>query len=212
MATVEPRPLRLMVYDRTCRGGPWLPGLSHAWWSGARLYKALGRLDAYRGVGSWDEALDWLASHEPERPIAEIQYWGHGKWGAARVATQPLDEDALRRGHGLRTRLDRVAARMCRGDAGLLWFRTCETFGARPGHRFAQHLAELIGCRVAGHTYIIGHWQSGLHSLLPGETPSWSDEEALLDGTPDAPRRAAWSRLRAPNTITFLHGQIPSGY
>lgn len=211
MAASE-RPLRLMVFDRTCRGRPLLPGLSHAWWAGSWLYRALGRLDAVRDAGSWDEALDWLAGFEPSRPIAEIQYWGHGKWGAPRVGHQVMDEQTLLRDGSLRPRLEQVAARMLPGAQGLLWFRTCEAFGARPGHRFARACADVMGCRVAGHTYIIGHWQSGLHSLLPGETPAWADDEALLAGTPERPQRAAWSRLRAPNTVTFLHGRIPDGF
>ena len=76
---VSERPLRLMVFDRTCttRG----VGLSTAWWAGSGLYRALGRLDATRGVGSWREAFHWLATYEASRPIAEIQYWGHGRWG-----------------------------------------------------------------------------------------------------------------------------------
>lgn len=50
--TREPRPLRLMVFDTTCRG------LTASWWTGARLYGALGRLDASHGAASWDGALD----------------------------------------------------------------------------------------------------------------------------------------------------------
>lgn len=208
----EPPPLRLMVYDRTCRGRPLLPGLSHAWATGGLLYRALGRIDACRGVSSWDEALTWLGEVARDRPIAEIQYWGHGRWGSPRVAQQVLDRDALAPTAPLRAGLDRVAARMLPGDRGLFWFRNCEVFGAERGHAFAEAFAETIGCRTAGHTYIIGHWQSGLHTLLPGARPNWPTDEALLEGTPAEPRRAAWSRAGAPNTITFLHGRIPAGY
>ena len=204
-------PLRVMVYDRTCTGRGPLPGLSHAWWTGSHLYRALGRIDATRGVSSWSEALSWLAEYEPERPIGEVQYWGHGKWGLARIDREPLDEDALLRDSSLRPLLERVRLRMC-SPSGLWWFRTCETFGARPGHAFARAFTDFMGCRAAGHTYIIGHWQSGLHTLAPGDTPRWSDDEALLAGTPDAPERALWSKRTAPNTITFLHGRIPTGF
>lgn len=204
-------PLRLMVYDRTCTGRGPLPGLSHAWWTGARLYQAVGRLDAHRGVGSWSEALSWLAEIQPERPIAEVQYWGHGKWGLARVDREALDTTALKSRSALRPLLDRVRARLI-GSGALWWFRTCETFGARPGHAFARGFSDLMGCRAAGHTYIIGHWQSGLHTIDPGQAPHWPDDEALLEGTPDAPSRARWSRLSAPNTITCFHGRIPAGF
>ncbi len=201
-----------MVYDRTCTGKRFRPGLSHAWQAGNVLYRGLGRIDAAVGVDSWDAAFDWLTTVQPERPIAEIQYWGHGKWGAAKVRDQVFDTETLAVSHRWSAALDRLRNRLRPGAEGLLWFRTCETFGCAPGQRFAQALTDRLGCRVAGHTYIIGHWQSGLHTLLPGRSPTWSVDEGLKDGTPDEPRAAHWSRLWKPNTISFLHGQIPGGY
>lgn len=201
-----------MVFDRTCRGARMRPGLSHAWWLGGHLYRGLRRFDAHRGVASWAEALEWMADLEPSRAIAEVQFWGHGKWGNAKVDRDVLDREALVTEHRLHSPLARIAERMQAGAEGLWWFRTCETFGAGPGLAFAPALAEFLGCRVAGHTFIIGHWQSGLHSLLPGETPTWSDTEGLREGTVDDPRRAYWSGLRQPNTISCLHGKIPAGY
>lgn len=188
------------------------PGLSHAWWAGAHLYHGLGRIDAWHGVSSWQEAFEWLASYAPHRPIAQVQFWGHGKWGHARVGAQAFDIDALTRGHDLHGPIQTVAKRMLDGARGLWWFRTCETFGAKPGQRFARALAETLGCTIAGHTFIIGHWQSGLHSVLPGEEPQWPDDEALCAGTPQDPRAARWSRAWAPNTINFLQGAVPPGW
>jgi len=211
-ADVEPAPLRLMIYDRTCRGRKLLPGLSHAWSSGGWLYRGLRRIDACHGVSSWPEALAWLTDYEPQRSIAEVQYWGHGKWGAAKIGSASFGVDCLLRDHELREPLERIKKRMLPGDHGLMWFRTCETFGAAPGHAFAAAMSESLGCRIAGHTYVIGHIQSGLHSLMPGAEPSWAVDEALTAGTPTHPEKAAWSSWRAPNTITFLHGRIPAGY
>jgi len=214
-AKARPDPgLRLMIYDRSCRGRHALPGLSHAWWAGAKLYRTLGRLDAYRGVDSWEEALEFLAEYRPDRPLAEVQYWGHGKWGSARVRDQELDVLALNRDHALHSRLAAVRDRLGSDvpGPGLWWFRTCETLGARPGQRFATELADFLGARVAGHTYIIGHVQSGLHTLGPGERPTWSVDEGLREGSPDEPKRAHWSRMRAPNTITCLRGTIPDAF
>lgn len=188
------------------------PGLSHAWWSGAHLYDALGRLDGWCGVSSWEEGFDWLATYQPDRPIAEVQFWGHGKWGAARVGSQRFDIDALRAQSALNPGVNAVAKRMLSGSDGLWWFRTCETFGAEAGQAFAAALAETLGCRTAGHTFIIGHWQSGLHTVLPGATPQWSVTEGLREGTPAAPTEAYWSRAWKPNTINFLQGTIPQGY
>lgn len=201
-----------MVYDRTCTGAPWRPGLSHAWASGQYLYKALGRIDRSLGVDSWDEALHWLGHVGGDRPIEEIQYWGHGKWGLARVDMVAFDADALAPTHRWASALDRIAERLLPDARSQVWFRTCETLGCVPGQEFAQRLTERLGCRVAGHTYIIGHWQSGLHSLAPGETPSWSTSEGLKGGSPEDPTSAYWSKAWHPNTISFLHGQVPAGY
>lgn len=201
-----------MVFDRTCTGKPWRPGLSHAWGSGQHLYRALGRIDRSLGVDTWDEALHWLGSVGGDRPIAEIQYWGHGKWGLARVDTVAFNADALASTHRWAPLLDRIRERLLPDAQSLLWFRTCETLGCVPGQEFAQRLTDRLGCRVAGHTYIIGHWQSGLHSLAPGQTPSWSTTEGLREGTPENPTGAHWSRAWHPNTISFLHGRVPQGY
>jgi hypothetical protein len=59
---------------------------------------------------------------------------------------------------------------------------------------------------------VLGPYQSGLHTLVPGERPNWSAREGLLEGTAADPRRALWSAPREPNTITCLHGRIPAGY
>lgn len=197
-----------MIYDATCTARRSLvPGLTRAWWLGGHLYRALGRVDAVRGVASWDEALAWIAEHEPSRPIHEIQLWMHGKWGAAYLDRDLLDIRSLSRDHPHRALLDRVAARM--RPSSLLWFRTCETFGARAGHAFARACADHFGCRVAGHTHVIADWQSGLHTLRPGERPRWSPHEGLSAGTPDAPERARWSSPLGPNTIHCLQGRVP---
>jgi hypothetical protein len=163
-------PLRLMLFDRTCTGPRLRPGLSHAWWSGGQLYgRLLGRLHAWHGASTWADALAWVAQHQPDRPIAELQFWGHGKWGQAYINREILDAGALRPGTRCTPRSLAIRERLV-GPAALWWFRTCETFGAAPGQDFARRLTDFIGCRAAGHTYIIGGWQSGLHSLAPGES------------------------------------------
>jgi hypothetical protein len=199
-------PLRLLIYDRTCRG-TGLPGLSTAWAAGARLYRARGLLDAHYAAASWGDALRFLATEQPERALGEVQFWGHGKWGDARIASEVLDERALLQRHALCPELSRVRARLAPG--ALWWFRTCETFGAERGLRFATAWTDFLGARAAGHTYIIGFWQSGLHVLEPGATPDWSPDEGLARGTARAPEQALWSRPGEPNTITCLQGVLP---
>lgn len=200
--------LRLLLFDSTCRGRSFLPGLTHSWIAGALLYRGLGRLDLSYGAESWEEGLRWLATVRAGYPISEIQFWGHGKWGDARIDGERLTIDALESDHPFAGRLETIRSRM-EGPDALWWFRTCETFGANPGHRFASAWTDFFECRAAGHTYIIGPWQSGLHCLSPGDEPDWSVEEGLDEGTPDEPEEALWSKPGEPNTISCLRNDHP---
>ena len=182
--------MRVVVFDRTDR-------LTAAWAPGSLLYRALGRVDATKGVASWDEAIAYLASR-PE-PITELQYWGHGTWGRVLVDGEALDADHIARLAPLRHVL---------APGALVWLRTCETFGSDVGIAFAERLADYLGARVAGHTYVIGFLQSGLHALHPGSRADWSRDEGIVAGRSSA----KWSGLREPNTITCLHNSIPSSY
>lgn len=194
-------PLRLLIYDDSCRGKHrLLPGLTHSWIAGRLLYTSLGRIDRAFAARDWQKALQWLIDVEPHRPISEIQYWGHGKWGKLFIDGQPLDVSALDPKHPYFPLLTQIRARLT-GPQALWWFRTCETFGAEAGHRFAQAWTSFFGCRAAGHTYIIGPWQSGLHCLHPGQKPHWSTHEGLEKGSPATPLKARWSKAGEPNTI-----------
>jgi hypothetical protein len=198
--------VRVVIYDRTCvtsRGH-----LTPAWATGSLLYRALGRVDVRRGVSSWDEAFAFLTT-VPE-PITELQYWGHGKWGAAFIAGDALDAGAIAPAGRLHAGLEALRARLA--PEALVWFRTCETLGARPGIDFATRLADFLNARVAGHTYIIHAYQSGLCGVAPGAACTWSPSEGLLEGTPEAPRRARSSAPWAPRTIHFLNGRIPAAW
>ncbi|HEY5925951.1 MAG TPA: DUF4347 domain-containing protein [Kofleriaceae bacterium] len=195
--------MRVVVYDKTCvksRGR-----LSPIWAAGARLYRGVGRIDAVHGVASWDEALTWLATHK--EPLREIQYWGHGKWGNALVGEDVFDATALTE---RRVQLEAVRERLA--PNALVWFRTCQTFGAKRGIDFAERLGDFLGARVAGHTYIIAFHQSGLRALAPGSRADWAPDEGLREGTPDDPQRAKWSRPWLPRTITALTGAIPANW
>ena len=212
MRTARGGPLRLMIYDRTCRGRAFLPGLSCAWRAGGRLYGLLGRFDAWRGVATWEEGLDWLAGFGAPAPIREIQFWGHGRWGCAKIAGVPLDTRALVVGHPHHPRLRAIRERLVPGE-GLWWFRTCETFGRAEGQAFARAWTRFFRCRAAGHTYVIGVLQSGLCSLGPDDEPGWPVDEGLPAGAADAPPATALrSSLRAPHTISCFRGRIPAGF
>lgn len=199
---------RLMVYDRTCVGARL--GLSHAWAIGARGYRLAGKLHAARGVSSWAEALRFLASHVPAEPIREIQFWGHGKWGLARIDREPLNRDSLRSNSPHARWLEAIRERLT-PDA-LWWFRTCETFGAYAGHDFAQAFTAHQGCRAASHTFVIHALQSGLHSLEPGTRPAWPATEGLAQGSAARPVRALTSSPVAPHTISCFQTEVPPSW
>jgi hypothetical protein len=190
-------PLRLMIYDRTCGA------LTASWWVGGHLARAMGRLDGRAGFDRWADALRWLRarSDAASRPIGEIQYWGHGHPGYVRMARDRLDRAALAPGHPLHDELRQLRDRLLPGGQALFWFRTCQTFAGPEGHAFARDWTRFFSARTAGHTFIIGPLQSGLHVLAPGEEPSWPVEEG----------GHAWSSLRAPATISFLQGTVTPG-
>lgn len=202
----EGRGLRLLVYDATCKG-TWAPGLSAAWSAGATLYRGLGRVDAARGVASWGEALDFLTSHAPARPLDEVQFWGHGRFGCVFVGKERLGEAELgSSAHG--RALDALADRLGRSRRDpLVWLRTCEAFGGPSGHAFARALSRRLGCRVAGHTHVIGVVQSGLVTLAPGEEPAWPASMGLGPLGEGGPGLA--SSPAEPNTVHFLTGRLP---
>lgn len=200
--------MRVMLFDRTCTRFRSFPvGLTHSWLVGGRLYRTLGRFDAFHGVSSWSEGLDWLATH-PE--LSEVQYWGHGQRGMALVDRDLLDARALLPGHPLHARLEAVRDRMTPDCAW--WFRTCDTLGASKGQGFARRWTDFFERPVAGHTFIIGLWQSGLHTLQPGALPHWSPLEGVRTGTAEAPGGSIWSAPGQPNTIHLLNGTVPEGW
>lgn len=201
--------LRLVVYDATQQAQP-PRALGYSWRYGRHLYDVLNRHDGAFGAHDFAEAFDWLASYEPGQPIQELQFWGHGKWGHFLIAREPLGRELLQPSHEHHRGFQRFRERLT--DDALIWFRTCETLGAQPGHDFAAALADATGARVAGHTYVIGFFQSGLHCLHPGMQPHWSASEGLSRGSPEAPEAALRSSPGAPNTITCLSGVIPRDY
>jgi len=202
--------LRLLVYDATCKGSFPVPGLSSAWGTGARLYGALGRIDAARGVRNWQEALEFLALYGEGKPVREVQYWGHGTFGKIWIAKEALHRERLA-DPAVAPRLEQLAARFALAREGghepLFWIRTCETMGGPSGQAFAKALTRTLGCRVAGHTHVIGVLQSGLVALRPGEEPAWPADMGLGprgEGGPGLP-----SLPGEPRTVHFLTGRLP---
>ena len=201
--------LRLVVFDATQQKRP-PRALGYSWRYGTPLYGVLGRHDGAFGARNFAEAFAWLNGYQLQRQIQELQFWGHGKWGHIFIDRQPLGRELLEPGHSLNSAFQRFRERLAPNP--LIWFRTCETLGAQPGHDFASALADVTGARVAGHTFVIGFFQSGLHCLRPGRAPHWSNSEGIARGSPEAPQAAHDSSPWAPNTITCLTGEIPPDF
>ncbi len=227
----EGKALRLVVHDPTDRPNPraWLgalkgtlglptdgtsglsAGLSPAWWAGGLLHRVAGAADATFAARSWGEALDWATgtSERLGRPIGSLQAWGHGGWGFMRLGESRLDEAALREDHALADRLDALRARL-EGPESLVWLRCCSAFGGDVGRRFAARAADRLGCRVGGHTYVIGVFQSGTHVVRPGEVPAWDRLEGLSLDARGEPIGARWSAPGEPSTISCLTLDAPA--
>lgn len=201
--------MHLVVYDATGHGRQRVqPFLTASWRYGSALYKLhpQQRVDDVYGATSWEDALAWLCSVRPREKIESIQYWGHGLFGRVLVANDVLDAAAFVAGHARHDDLVTLRTRIA-SERSLIWFRTCATFGRAEGQAFASVVANFFGCRAAGHTFVIGPLQSGLHSLAPGETPSWPVDEG--GGTATTAAMSSWT---APHTITCLHGAVPEGW
>jgi hypothetical protein len=205
---VIPKGKRVLVYDAVPRKGERL--LRAAWAVGARVYKLLGWIDAAHGARSWQDALTWLAGQGDA--LDEVQFWGHGKWGMVFIDNDVLSVSSLRDGHEHHPLLLKVADKLTHDGKALVWFRTCETFGAVAGQAFAKELSTLLNARVAGHTHVIHLLQSGLHGLRPGEEPHWAAEEGLAKGTAQHPKDAQTSSPSAPRTVHFMNGKFPEAW
>lgn len=216
----------LMVYDTSDRRRTWrydvnrdgTPdleiaidlGLSHSWFAGGALYRWLGELDDYHGFDTWTDALRWLVEYAPDEQIEQIQFWGHGSPGAVWMRDRPLFAHTPLHDTTDGVLLRRLADRL--KPESLIWFRTCSTFAGERGHVFAQTWADTLGCQIAGHTHIIGPWQSGLHTVAPGQQPSWNAMEGIEEGTADRPTKLKWSSPLAPHTVFCLESRVPKGW
>jgi hypothetical protein len=214
--------LRLMVFDTTdVKRSFKLPGvdadvspievdigLSHSWFAGGALYRSMRRLDQYKGFDSWAATFEWLNTVGEGYKIAQIQYWGHGSPGRVLMNRKALNQGSFFGEHAAALR--KLASRLT--PESLVWFRTCSTFAGDPGRRFAQVWSQALGCQVAAHTHLVGFWQSGLHSIAPGDLPHWPAAEGIEAGTAAEPTKLKWSAPWIPNTITCLGGSVPKGW
>lgn len=218
-------PIRLVVWDATDVAPLRLPrvtrredgtaegtgGLSRWWRLGAGLHRGLYGAHAVAPARTWGEALRFAIDESTRAgaKIAELQAWGHGGFGFMRMGDTRLDRAALARAAELAPLLDALRARLA--DDALIWLRCCSAFGAAEGRAFGPALAARLGARVAAHTFIIGAFQSGTHSLAPGASPTWPIEEGT-ERTAAGALVAKVSRADAPNTVFMLRRGLPAGW
>lgn len=185
-------------------------GLTYTWLAGGRLFRLLRRFDHCEGFTSWAEALDWLASFGGDQPIGEIQYWGHGSpakvWMVegreALTADSPFGDHA-----------DAFAAIKKRlAPEARIWLRCCSVFAGERGHEFAKAWASYFNRPIVAHTFIIGFWHSGLHTMYPDSEPHWPKMEGIMSGTAEKPTKLATSSRAAPCTTWFLNNHVPAGW
>ena len=227
--TMATSPLKLVVFDatdtpsaaRARRLAPRAsatgramgsPGLSPIWRAGTLLHRLAFAADASLAATSWSQALQWAAatSRERGRRIGSLQVWGHGGWGSMDIGKTSLDRAALRPGHALVAPIDAFKAAL-EGPESIFWLRCCSAFGHTTGQQFAEALAVRLGCRVAGHTHIIGVFQSGTHSLRPGAKATWDAGEGVKRSGGNA-ISALTSAPDAPNTVSCLALGLPEDY
>jgi hypothetical protein len=186
--------MKVVIYDKNPGRGIDQKMLMLAWAFGCKLQKLFGLVDEYYGASSWADALTWLKSLETYK-LESIQYWGHGSPASVWLAGVRMPNTFFM---PIKYRLD---------ENSLIWFRTCSTFQGRGGIEFSRHLADTLGCTIAGHTRIIGLLQSGLHTRKPNTPASWPETEKDLNSK-FLPPWLIWGN----NTIFCFNTKIPKGW
>lgn len=183
------------------------------WRTGGWLYRNIPgrwRMDYTAGFDNWKDALTWVSEVGNGELIDEIEYWGHGSPGKVWMKNEVLHSRSFSEFSNWGPLLQKVRGRL-HADS-LVWFRTCSTFCGEPGHKFAKAWANNLGCTVAAHTHIIHILQAGLHTIKPGEEPSWDIKEGIKSGSTLRPIRIKWSNFNSPNCLFALQSDIPKGW
>lgn len=194
--------MKILIYDETPQKNNWL---DESWWTGAWFAKMRRRFDHKIGATSWPDALEKLLKISEGKKIHELHYWGHGSWGRVSMGGKAITAVALTEPkHIWHAQLKELATRFTASST--VWFRVCAAFGNCKGKVFAKAVSEHFGCRVIGATFLIGPIHGGLHSVRPGQEPSWPDKEGvkIVDGK-ERPRKSWFS---SPNWIFFTTSHI----
>ncbi len=198
--------LDLMFYDKSEWAGK-VQTLSFI--NGGKFYRLFRGVENHAGFDNWHEAFTWLSQVESDAKIDSIQFWGHGFPGGIVMNGEALKSSSLKPQSKHYALLKAIKERL-KPDS-VIWLRSCTSFAGSIGKKFAKDLANFFGCTVAGHTFIIGPWQSGLHTLKPNSEPTWTDEEGF-ELNKEGVLKTAWSKPWSPNTIFCLTGKIPKNW
>lgn len=211
------KPLRLVIYDETALRDGFQPEenndrLTMSWVIGAKLYKLTRATDIIVPVQSWHQLGSTANAFQltKRQKISEIQFWGHGSPGSVYIGRDKLTIERLKKDGDLQSALFKLRA--CMTDDALIWFRCCSVFAGPKGHEFAKEFSEMMDCTVAAHTHIIHVWQAGLHTIRPGQEPTWPVTEGYhLDE--NGKEVMKWSiPFFSPNGIFCLRSTIPKGW
>lgn len=206
MKLLDDGKLDIMIYDSSDWAGK---ELRFSWITGGKFYKLFRSVEHNSGFDSWISAIDWILSVEPDKKINSIQYWGHGSPGRVWMNGETLSIKSYTNKSGHFEKLSKLKERLT--PESLIWFRCCNVFAGNEGKFFALTSSQFFECKIAAHTFIVGPWQSGLHTIRPGERPSWSISEGLelqKDGTV----KKLWSMPWSPNTVFCLTNKIPDNW
>lgn len=198
--------LDIMIYDSSDWAGKQL---RFSWITGGKFYKLFHSIEHHAGFDNWQEAFEWILSVEPDRKINSIQFWGHGSPGRVWINGDALSIRSLTEQSQHYIMLKKLKDRMAKDS--VIWFRSCNVFSASEGRFFSIAFCQFMQTKIAGHTYIVGPWQSGLHTIKPGQRPSWDLSEGLKK-TEDGKIKKLWSTPWEKNTVFCLNNKIPEGW
>jgi len=192
--------LRVLIYDAVRAPGL----LDETWAFGAYWARKFGRFDVVIPAVDWSSTLRAAALIEQPDPIAELHFWGHGSPGRVYVGGKAINRVVFTSPtHPWHAPMVALSSRM--RPESLVWWRTCSTFARERGQAFARECVDFFGCRVAASTFNIGLFHSGIHSLRPGDEPSWPADEGV---STKGGQRSSWPWR--PNTISCFRSRIPS--
>lgn len=206
MKLLKDENLDIMFYDSSEWAGEQL---RFSWITGGYLYKAFHGIEEVKGCLGWEQALKFLISIQPGKKINSIQFWGHGSPGTVWINGEALNMRSLLASSRHRQLLLQLKERL--SPETTIWFRSCNVAAGPEGQMFVKSLSQLLGCKVAAHTFVVHVLQGGLHTVNPGQEPDWPLDEGIEVGK-DGNLKILWTKPWSPNTLTCLTSKIPEGW